>query len=77
MTPVLICSVTARPSLRGTLYKIVDSEGQHYATRDPWRASLCERARQGGLLVKLWSSAGWHDRNLTQVMLMDDTAVSA
>ncbi len=77
MTPVHIASVTSRQTLRGVLFRIVDSERQRYSCYDPWVASLCLQAQRQGFAVRLTSSAGWNDRTLTHVKRIDDQQVSA
>ena len=52
---------------------VTDVDGAQYATRNMWHAALCERAQQGGLPVRLWSSAGWHYRDLDEVRLVDES----
>ncbi len=77
MNTVHIASVTSRQTLRGVLFRIVDSTGTRFSCYDPWVASLCLQAQRQGFAVRLTSSAGWHDRTLRHVKRVDDKAVSA
>ncbi len=76
-TAVLIRSVTARPSLRGTLYRITDTQGQRYSTLDPWQASLCREAIRVQQPVVIWSSEGFYDRRMRACKFAEQNAVSA
>ncbi len=76
MTPVTIKSVTSRETLRGKLWRIVDTDGQRYSTYDPWQASLCKEAMKVQQPVVIWSGAGWHDRQMRAVKFAG-VAVSA
>ncbi len=75
MNAVYITRVTSKKILHGTLYTILASDGQRYSTKDPWAASLCLQAQKQGRAVELWSSAGWYDRNLSGVKLVDQPEV--
>ncbi len=77
MTPVYIKSVTSRDTLRGKLYRIVDTEGQRYSSYDPWQASLCREAIRVQQRVIIWSGAGWFDRQMRAVKFAGDAVVTA
>lgn len=77
MTAVYITSVTARDTLRGKIYRIVDSEGQRFSTYDPWQASLCKEAIRLHARVQIWSGAGWHDRTMRAAKFLEKQEVSA
>lgn len=74
MRAVHIVSVEPKQTLRGTLYRIRDDEGTRYSTYDMWAATLCLRAKETGVWVRLLSSSGWYDRSLLKVELEEQVA---
>lgn len=52
---------------RNGLWRITDSEGVRYATKNAWLASLCDRYREQGVVVEIASSAGWYYRELQSI----------
>ena len=68
-----IAAVDPRGTLSREWWLIRDTDGAKYATRNMWHAALCDRAQRGGLEVRIWSSAGWHYRDLDEVRLVDES----
>lgn len=66
-----IVSVTPKWDRKGGWWLIKASDGEKYATRDMFAASVAERAQQIGANVKLLSSSGWNYRNLSLITILE------
>ena len=71
MKAVHILRVEPSATINGTLFRIRDEEGTHYATKDAWKASLCEQARMHGFAVHMASRNGWYYRDLLHVKMVE------
>ncbi len=69
MDTVRIMFVDPEPRPSG-IYRITAEDGTKYATKDPWKASLCREAIRTGQNVKVWSGGGWFYRDLREVELV-------
>lgn len=61
---VEIASVVKKPS---GLWVITDTAGKKYATRNSWKASIADRARERGKKVLILSYSGWYYDDLAVI----------
>lgn len=71
MSDCLKTTGITRVEKRDTGWRITDTEGVRYFTRNAWKASLCDQARLLGRRALLKSYAGWYYRDLDTVNLLD------
>jgi hypothetical protein len=60
--------ITSVEQRQSGLYVIRASDGVRYATKNPWLASLAQRAKDKGAEVTLQSGGGWYYRELRHVL---------